>query len=144
MVALFNDDHVDRCQLGGHTMADAQGTVHIEITEVFLRFYVLLVQYLDRLLKVTGAESLSLDDLQRHLTETHDKLVALLSVNRVVKSNLEQEYDRVRAFGISFGPDTAGQRPDLDAVQAERELLNHKMVVLSDLLAALRAQSLDR
>lgn len=112
---------------------------HIELTETFVRFYVLLAQCLDRCLDESARQSYPEAELHTHLTTTRTKLLVLLSVNRVVKGKVEEEYDRVTALATACLKSGVDQNTTLDLVKAERAILQNKMIALSDLLAVFRA-----
>ena len=75
---------------------------HIKTTETFLRLYVLLSQFLDRCLDDAARASLSEQDFQHHLSETHTNVGNLLSTNRVVKGKVEKEYEECCNSGASI------------------------------------------
>ena len=112
--------------------------MYIPTTEVYLRFYVLLTQYLDRCLDDRIRESLSEGDFQKHLTDTRTAVLDLLATNRIVKQKVEKEYESVVNLGKEFleHSEKEGMRKKLEE---ERETLRIKMLVLSDLLAVFRS-----
>ena len=111
---------------------------HIETTEVLVRLYVFLAQYLDRCINATAHQSYPESELKKHLAETRAKLSEILSVNRVVKNKVEQECDHVLSLGAAClkGTDKAATA---DAIKTEQAILRNKTVALSDLLAVFRA-----
>jgi len=114
------------------------GPKHIEITETLVRLYVFLANYLDRCLNDSARQTYPEADLQRHLADTAGRLSEILTVNRVVKSKVEQECDRILALGaacLKTGPKGAMT----DDVKAAREVLKNKTMALSDLLAVFRS-----
>lgn len=119
----------------------AQSTVprHIEITETLVRLYVFLAQYLDRCLDEAARKSYPEQELQAHLSATRSKMSEILSVNPVVKGKVEKECDRVLSLGASCLKGGAEKHSVLDNITAERAILKHKTVALSDLLAVFRA-----
>ncbi|MGH7204716.1 MAG: hypothetical protein ACREI2_00750 [Nitrospiraceae bacterium] len=119
----------------------AQSTVprHIEITETLVRLYVFLAQYLDRCLDEAARKSYPEQELQAHLSATRSKMSEILSVNPVVKGKVEKECDRVLSLGASCLKGGAENHSVLDNITAERAILKHKTVALSDLLAVFRA-----
>lgn len=108
---------------------------HIEITETLVRLYVFLAQYLDRCQNEAARQTFPEHELQAHLSSTKEKMLEILSVNRVVKSKVEQECDRVLSLGAACL--TGGK--DLNELRAERAILQNKTIALSDLLAVFRA-----
>lgn len=114
------------------------GRNHIETTELLVRLYVFLAQYLDRCIDTTAHQSYPESELKKHLNETRAKLSEILSVNRVVQNKVEQECDRVLSIGAAClkGTDKAAT---VDAIKAEQAILRNKTIALSDLLAVFRA-----
>jgi hypothetical protein len=114
------------------------GRNHIETTELLVRLYVFLAQYLDRCIDATAHQSYPESELKKHLGETRARLSEILSVNRVVQRKVEQECDRVLSLGTAClkGTDKAA---GIDAVKAEQAILRNKTIALSDLLAVFRA-----
>jgi len=112
--------------------------VYITTTETYLRFYVLLSQYLDRCLDDTIRESLSEHDFQRHLTETRTAVLDLLATNRIVKQKVEKEYEDIVNLGKGYLEHSPGEGMK-KKVAEEREILRIKMLALSDLLAVFRS-----
>lgn len=119
----------------------AQSTApsHIEITETLVRLYVFLAQYLDRCQNEALHQSFPEADLQAHLSATRAKMMAILSVNPVVKGKVEKECDRVLALGASCLKEGAKTTTLLEQVKTERAVLQNKTIALSDLLAVFRA-----
>lgn len=112
---------------------------HIDITDTLVRLYVFLAQHMDRCLSEAARISYPESELQSHLTSTRAELMEMLSVNQVVKGKVEQECNRVfllTAACLTEGPRKAAALNDL---KAERAMLKHKTMALSDLLAVLRA-----
>lgn len=112
---------------------------HIEITETIVRFYVFLSQYLDRCLDETARRSLPESELQAHLAETRAKLMDIVAANRVVRNKLEQECERVLGLSAACLRAGEGRAKVTEQITAEREVLKHKTLALSDLLAVFRA-----
>lgn len=114
------------------------GRNHIETTELLVRLYVFLTQYLDRCIDATAHQSYPESELKKHLSETRARLSEILSVNRVVKNKVEQECDRVLSLGAAClkGTDKA---VTIDAIKAQQTVLRNKTIALSDLLAVFRA-----
>jgi hypothetical protein len=112
---------------------------HIEITETLVRLYVFLAQELDRCLNGAAGQNFPQEELQAHLSSTRAKMMDILSVNGVVKGKVRQECDRV--FSLAATCLTAGPRETVvrEEVKAERLVLKHKTMALSDLLAVFRA-----
>jgi hypothetical protein len=112
---------------------------HVEITETLVRLYVFLAQYLDRCQNEAARQTFPEQELQAHLASTKAKMMEILSVNRVVKEKVEQECERVLALGGACLKGGAGRQKSLEQMQAERAMLQHKTIALSDLLAVFRA-----
>ncbi len=111
----------------------------IEIAAALVRLYVFLTQYLDRCFDEAARKSYPDADLQAHLADTRRQLMDILSVNPVVKKKLTEECDRILSLGaacLKSGTADAGMR---QTIQAERGVLKHKTVALSDLVAVFRA-----
>jgi hypothetical protein len=119
----------------------AQSTAprYIEITETLVRLYVFLAQYLDRFLDEAASKSYPEQELQAHLSATRSKMSEILSVNPVVKGKVEKECDRVLSLGASCLKGGAEKDSVLVNITAERAMLKHKTIALSDLLAVFRA-----
>ena len=112
--------------------------MYLTTTETYLRFYVLLSQYLDRCLEDQMRGSFSEKDFQEHLTATRTTVLDLLATNRIVKQKVEKEYEYVLDLGKGYleHPSNEATRKKLEE---EREILRIKMHVLSDLLAVFRS-----
>ncbi|MGB0911020.1 MAG: hypothetical protein ACPGYT_11710 [Nitrospirales bacterium] len=118
---------------------DAHMPQHIRTTETFLRLYVLLAQYLDRCGgKDSSGSSISEGEFQKHLLETKATLANLLSSNRIVPAKVEQEYERVMKCGQALTSNPLDLKLSAQ-VEQEREELQIKSLVLSDLLAVFRS-----
>ena len=111
---------------------------HVETTELLVRLYVFLTQYLDRCVNEAAHQSYPESELKKHLAETRARLVNILSVNRVVKNKVEQECDRVLALGEACLK-SGGKTTDVELLKAEQAILRNKTIALSDLLAVFRA-----
>ena len=109
----------------------------VDIAAALVRLYVFLAQYLDRCFDEAARKSYPDSELQGHLTETRRQLMEILSVNPVVKKKLGEECDRILALGASClkSADAATR----ETIQAERAILKHKTLALSDLVAVFRA-----
>jgi hypothetical protein len=118
-----------------------QSTAHdpIDITETLVRLYVFLAQNLDRCLNEAARTSYPEHELQSHLSSTRAEMMAILSVNRVVKYKIEQECDRALSLAAACLTDGSGKTAAIDALKAERVVLKNKTMALSDLLAVFRA-----
>jgi hypothetical protein len=112
---------------------------HIEITETMVRLYVFLAQALDRCLNEAARRTYPDQELQVHLASTRAEMMEILSVNRVVKDKVEQECHRVLTLSATCLTDGAATTAAMDELHAERAVLKHKTMALSDLLAVLRA-----
>lgn len=100
---------------------------YIEVTQAFLRFYVLSIQYLDHRLGINTSESLSQDEVSAHLKQSRDALLRLVAVNRIVPGKVEKEYEEITRLDAPSS-----------AITELRMVLHNKTSVLSDLLAVLR------
>jgi len=112
---------------------------HIDITDTLARLYLFLAQSLDRCVSEAARISYPEAELQSHLASTRATVLDMLSVNQVVKSKVEQECNRVRVLVTACLTDGAAKAAALEALQAERAVLKHKTMALSDLLAVFRA-----
>ncbi len=113
---------------------------HIELTETLVRLYVFLTQYLDRCLDEASRKAYPDEELEAHLSTTRSQTMEMLTVNPVVKGKVETECDRVLALGAACLKGGTGKTSVLKDVKAERAVLKHKTIALSDLLAVFRAQ----
>ncbi|MGH7256695.1 MAG: hypothetical protein ACREI3_13070, partial [Nitrospirales bacterium] len=84
-------------------------------------------------------ESFPEEALQAHLAQTRQELANTLAVNPVVKNKVHHECERVLALGASCLRGGSSKEAVLGEIQAERAVLQHKTVALSDLLAVFRA-----
>lgn len=111
----------------------------IDIAAALVRLYVFLAQYLDRCFDDAARKSYPDSELQGHLTETRRQLMEILSVNPVVKKKLGEECDRILSLGASCLKSGPAEAKTREAIQAERAILKHKTLALSDLVAVFRA-----
>ena len=74
-------------------MENTISTVHdcIEVTQAFLRFYVLATQYLDHRLRTHLPESLSHNKAYAHREQSRDALLRRISINRIVPDKVKKE-----------------------------------------------------
>lgn len=112
---------------------------HIDVTDTLARLYLFLAQSMDRCVSEAARISYPEAELQSHLAATKATVLDMLSVNPVVKAKVEQECDRVRALVMACVADGAATAVALDELKAERAVLKHKTMALSDLLAVFRA-----
>ena len=117
----------------------ATAHTHIDTTETLVRLYVFLAQHLDRCLTEAVRQAYLEHELQSHLSSTRAKMMEILSVNRVVQGKVEQECNQVLSLAAACLTDGAGKPAAMDEVKAERAVLKHKTMALSDLLAVFRA-----
>jgi hypothetical protein len=111
---------------------------HIEVTETLVRLYVFLANYLDRCLNEAARQTYPEAELQKHLAETIAKLSEILAINRVVKTKVQEECDRVLALGSACLQ--AGAKGTMaEDINAARAVLQNKTIALSDLLAVFRS-----
>lgn len=120
---------------------NAQSTVHsqMEITDTLARLYLFLAQSLDRCVSEAARISYPEIQLQGHLTSTRAAVLDMLSVNQVVKAKVEQDCNRVGSLITACMTEGPGKAGALEELKAERAVLKHKTMVLSDLLAVFRA-----
>ena len=112
---------------------------HIDITDTLARLYLFLAQSLDRCVSEAARISYPEPQFQASLASTRATVLDMLSVNQVVKGKVEQECDRIGSLVtacLKDGPEKAGA---LDELKAERAVLKHKTLALSDLFAVFRA-----
>lgn len=111
----------------------------VDIAAALVRLYVFLAQYLDRCFDEAARKSYPDSELQGHLTETRRQLMKILAVNPVVKKKLGEECDRILALGAACLKSGAADAKTRESIQAERAILRHKTLALSDLVAVFRA-----
>lgn len=112
---------------------------HIDITETLARLYLFLAQSMDRCVSEAARINYPEAELQSHLASTRAAVLDMLAVNQVVKAKVEQECNRVRSLIMTSLADGAANAVALDELKAERAVLKHKTMALSDLLAVFRA-----
>lgn len=120
---------------------NAQSAVHspIDITETLARLYLFLAQSIDHCVSEAARINYPEAELESHLASTRAAVLDMLTVNQVVKAKVEQECNRVRSLIMTSLADGAANAVALDELKAERAVLKHKTMALSDLLAILRA-----
>ena len=120
---------------------DVQSAVHrhIDVTDALARLYLFLAQSMDRCVSDAARISFPEAELQSHLASTRATVLDMLTVNQVVKAKVEQECNRVRALITAYLEDGSKNGASLDELNAERAVLKHKTMALSDLLAVFRA-----
>ena len=112
---------------------------HIDITDTLARLYLFLAQSMDRCVSEAARISYPEAELQAHLEATRAATLDMLSVNQVVKRKVEQECHRVQELITASLMDGPGKVAALDELKAERAVLKHKTMALSDLLSVFRA-----
>ncbi|HEU5406169.1 MAG TPA: hypothetical protein VFU48_00275 [Nitrospira sp.] len=112
---------------------------HIDITDTLARLYLFLAQSMDRCVSEAARINYPEAELQSHLASTRAAVLDMLAVNQVVKAKVEQECNRVRSLIMACLADGAAKAVALDELMAERAVLKHKTMALSDLLAVFRA-----
>ena len=112
---------------------------HIDITETLARLYLFLAQSMDRCVSEAARINYPEAELESHLASTRAAVLDMLAVNQVVKAKVEQECNRVRSLIMTSLADGAANAVALDELKAERAVLKHKTMALSDLLAVFRA-----
>jgi len=110
-----------------------------DIAAALVRLYVFLTQYLDRCLDDAARKSYPDSELQKHLDDTRRQLMEILSVNPVVKKKLADECDRILTLGAQCLKSGVSDTTTRELIQAERAMLRHKTIALSDLVAVFRA-----
>lgn len=111
---------------------------HIDITDTLARLYLFLAQSMDRCVSEAARINYSEADVELHLASTRAAVLDMLAVNQVVKAKVEQECDRVRSLVMACLGDGAAKAVALDELKAERAVLKHKTMALTDLLAVFR------
>jgi uncharacterized membrane protein YheB (UPF0754 family) len=112
---------------------------HINITDTLSRLYLFLAQSLDRCVSEAARISYPEPQFQATLASTKATVLDMLSVNQVVKDKVAQECDRIESLVTACLKDGAAKAGVLDELKAERAVLKHKTLALSDLLAVFRA-----
>jgi hypothetical protein len=112
---------------------------HIEITEMLVRLYVFLTQYLDRCLDEAARKAYPDEELHLHLSTTREAMADILAVNPVVKSKVEKECKDVLALGAAILKGGHERASAMEPMQAQRAILKNKTIALSDLLGVFRA-----
>lgn len=110
-----------------------------DVAAALVRLYVFLAQYLDRCSDDAARTSYPDSELQRHLDETRQQLMERLAVNPVVKRKLADECDRILTLGADYLKSGGVDSATRERIQAERTVLQHKTIALSDLVAVFRA-----
>ena len=117
---------------------DATVQSHIAITDALAKLYLFLAQSLDRCVSEAARISYPEPEFQSNLASTRAAVLNMLSVNQVVQGKVEGECNRVGSL-VTALTDGVVKTGVLDNWKAERAVLKHKTLVLSDLLAVLRA-----
>ena len=112
---------------------------YIGITEILVRLYVFLTQYLDRCLDEGARKAYPDEELHAHLSTTRATMADILAVNPVVKSKVEKECKDVLALGAAILRGGHERTAAMEPMQAQRAILRNKTIALSDLLAVFRA-----
>jgi hypothetical protein len=112
---------------------------HIDITDTLARLYLFLAQSMDRCVIEAAPINYPEAELRAHLESTRAMALDMLSVNQVVRRKVEQECERVLALMALCLTNGPGKACALDDLKAERAVLKHKTMALSDLLAVFRA-----
>lgn len=111
---------------------------HIDITDTLARLYLFLAQSMDRCVSEAARINYSEADVELHLASTRAAVLDMLAVNQVVKAKVEQECDHVRSLIMACLGDGAAKAVALEELKAERAVLKHKTMALTDLLAVFR------
>ena len=118
---------------------DTQTHDYIGITEILVRLYVFLTQYLDRCLDEAARKAFPDEELHAHLSTTRATMADILAVNPVVKSKVEKECKDVLALGAAILRGGHERTAAMEPMQTQRAILRNKTIALSDLLAVFRA-----
>lgn len=111
---------------------------HIDITDTLARLYLFLAQSMDRCVIEAARINYPEAELQAHLDSTRTAALEMLAGNQVVKAKVEQECDRAHTLIMACLGGGAAKSVALDALKAERAVLKHKTMALTDLLAVFR------
>ena len=111
---------------------------HVQLTETFLRFYVLLSQYLNRCWDPTVRAALPEAEFVRHMEETRKKVEDLFASNRIVPAKVHAEYEQVIQLGRACMNNQSAEKARAELEQ-ESDRLRIKSSVLSDLMAVFRS-----
>jgi hypothetical protein len=117
----------------------AQTPNYIDITAMLVRLYVFLAQYLDRCLDEAARKAFPDEELHAHLAKTRAAMADILAVNPVVKGKVEKECKDVLALGAAILKGGHERATAMEPMKAQRAILKHKTIALSDLLAVFRA-----
>lgn len=112
---------------------------HIQVTDTLARLYLFLAQSMDRCVSEAARVGYPEAELQQHLDATRATVLDMLSGNRVVQAKVEQECHRVEGLILACQAGGATNAVALDELKAERTVLKHKTMALSDLLAVFRS-----
>ncbi len=112
---------------------------HMVITDSLARLYLFLAQSMDRCVSEAARINYPESELQAGLTSARATLSDMLSVNQVVKEKIERECLRILSLVAACQREGPGKAAALDELKAERAVLKHKTMALSDLLAVFRA-----
>lgn len=112
---------------------------HIDVTDSLVRLYLFLAQTIDQSLSEAARINYPEAELQSHLASTRADVLDRLAVNQLVKAKVERECHRVQSLIMTSLADGAAKAAALDELKAERAVLKHKTMALSDLLAVFRA-----
>lgn len=120
---------------------NAQSAIHshVDITNTLVRLYLFLAQSMDRCLSEAARMNYPEAELELHLAFSRARALDMLSVNEVVKAKVEQECNRVRSLIMACLTDGAAQAVALEELKVDRDVLKHKTMALSDLLAVFRS-----
>ena len=111
---------------------------HLDITDTLARLYLFLAQSMDRCVDEDTRTNYPVAELQAHLASTKAAVLDMLAGNRVVKAKVEQECDLVHSLIMACVGDGTAKPVALDELMAERAVLKHKTMALTDLLAVFR------
>ena len=111
---------------------------HVDVTSTLARLYLFLTQSMDRCMSEAAGINYPEAELQAHLDSTRTAALDMLAGNQVVKAKIVQECDRVHSLIMACLGGGAAKAVALDALKAERVVLKHKTMALTDLLAVFR------
>jgi len=120
---------------------NVQATIqsHIDVTDSLVRLYLFLAQTIDRCVSEATRINYPEAELQSHLASTRATVLDMLSANQVVKRKVEEECARISSLVTACLKGGTSKGVALEELKAERAVLKHKTMALSDLLAVFRA-----
>ncbi|GJL61355.1 MAG: hypothetical protein NPIRA04_00090 [Nitrospirales bacterium] len=111
---------------------------HIQITEALIHVYLLLTQYLDHIVDERNSPELSNQDIETQLEKARTTLQTFLAANPVVQAKVGKESDRILSEATQVRKEGQSTK-NMEKLTSERNLLQTKIVTLTDLVAVFRA-----